>query len=163
MLASLPSQVNILLEILLALFFGGLIGFERELVGKPAGLRTHMLAAASATLFIALGNYVVNDFDFPGFVRTDPIRIIQAIIIGISFLGSGTIIQRDDGDYIAGLTTAASLLAAAGIGISVALRQFIIAGGTTLIILVVNRALGYIGHRIPDDSPPPPDHKHEET
>ena len=154
MFAAASPQLDILFEILLALVFGGLIGLERETQEKPAGLRTHMLAAASATLFIALGNYVVNEFDYPGFVRTDPIRIIQAIIIGISFLGSGTIIQRDGGDYVQGLTTAASLLAAAGIGISVALRQFVLAAGTTIIILIVNRVLGYLGRRIPNDSRP---------
>jgi putative Mg2+ transporter-C (MgtC) family protein len=154
MFAAASSQLDILSEILLALVFGGLIGLERETQEKPAGLRTHMLAAASATLFIALGNYVVNEFDYPGFVRTDPIRIIQAIIIGISFLGSGTIIQRDGGDYVQGLTTAASLLAAAGIGISVALRQFVLAAGTTIIILIVNRVLGYLGSLIPNDSRP---------
>ena len=154
MFAAASPQLDILFEILLALVFGGLIGLERETQEKPAGLRTHMLAAASATLFIALGNYVVNEFDYPGFVRTDPIRIIQAIIIGISFLGSGTIIQRDGGDYVQGLTTAASLLAAAGIGISVALRQFVLAAGTTIIILIVNRVLGYLGSLIPNDSRP---------
>lgn len=155
MFVSWSQQSEVLLELLIALFLGGLIGLERETQQKPAGLRTHMLAAASAALFIALGNLVVTEFEYPGFVRTDPIRIIQAIIIGISFLGSGTIIQARDGDNIEGLTTAASLLAAAGIGISVALGQFILAAGTTFIILIVNRLLGSLEARLDTDQSSP--------
>lgn len=134
-------QVQILAEILLAAFLASLIGLERELAGKPAGLRTHMLVGASATLLIALGNIVVSEFEFPGFVQTDPIRIIQAIIVGISFLGAGTILQREHEGKVEGLTTSASLLAVAAIGISVALRLFILSIATTAIILLVNRAL----------------------
>ena len=151
----ISPQFEVLLEILLALIFGGVIGFERELQDKPAGLRTHMLAAGTAALFIALGNFVVNEFEYPSFVTTDPIRIIQAIIVGISFLGAGTILQRNDGGGIEGLTTAASVLAAAGVGISLALRLYILAIGMTALILITNRLFGFLEarylHRIQSD------------
>lgn len=136
-------QLQIIGEITLSAFLAGLIGFERETASKPAGLRTHMLVGASATLLIALGNFVVSEFDFPEFVQTDPIRIIEAIIVGISFLGAGTILQREREGRIEGLTTSASLLAVAAIGIGVALRLFVLAAATTGIILVVNRALNW--------------------
>ncbi|MFP3855001.1 MAG: MgtC/SapB family protein [Anaerolineales bacterium] len=144
------DQLEILLEILLALILGGLIGFERELKDKPAGLRTHMLAAGSAALFIELGNFVVTEFDYPSFVTTDPIRIIQAIIVGISFLGAGTILQRNDGSSVEGLTTAASILAAAGVGMSSAMRLFVLAAGMTALILITNRLLGFLEARYLD-------------
>lgn len=134
-------QLQILGEILLAAFLASLIGFERELAGKPAGLRTHMLVGASATLLVALGNIVVSEFEFPGFVQTDPIRIIEAIIVGISFLGAGTILQREREGQVEGLTTSASLLSVAAIGIGVALRLFVLSIATTAIILGVNWAL----------------------
>lgn len=136
-------QLQIIGEIVLSAFLASLIGFEREVAGKPAGLRTHMLVGASATLLIALGNFVVSEFDFPEFVQTDPIRIIEAIIVGISFLGAGTILQREREGRVEGLTTSASLLAVAAIGIAVALRLFVLAAATTGIILLVNRALNW--------------------
>ncbi len=143
----LSFQIEVLMEISLALIFGGLIGLERELRDKPAGLRTHMLAAGSSALFIALGNYIVQEFTFPAYVTTDPIRIIQAIIVGISFLGAGTILQRNDGGGVEGLTTAASVLASAGVGISLAMRLFVIATGMTALILITNRLLGLLEAR----------------
>ena len=138
-------QLQIIGEIGLSAFLAGLIGFEREVADKPAGLRTHMLVGASATLLVALGNFVVSEFDFPEFVQTDPIRIIEAIIVGISFLGAGTILQREREGRVEGLTTSASLLAVAAIGISVALRLFVLSIATTVLILIVNRALNWFG------------------
>lgn len=137
------AQLQILGEILLAAFLASLIGFERELAGKPAGLRTHMLVGTSATLLVALGNIVVSEFEFPGFVQTDPIRIIEAIIVGISFLGAGTILQREREGQVEGLTTSASLLAVAALGIGVALRLFVLSIATTVVILMVNWALNH--------------------
>jgi putative Mg2+ transporter-C (MgtC) family protein len=103
-----------------------------------------MLAAGSAALFIALSNHVVSEFDFPAFVRTDPIRIIRAIIVGVSFFGAGTILKRESQGRVEGLTTAAAQLAAAGVGIAVALRLWLVSVGTTVLILVVNLVPGMI-------------------
>jgi putative Mg2+ transporter-C (MgtC) family protein len=108
----------------LAALLGGVIGLERELADKPAGLRTHILVAVAAALFVILGFAAVETFrehDLPG-VRTDPIRILQAIVIGVSFLGAGTIL-RDRSGEVEGLTTAASVLIAASLGAAVALGQ----------------------------------------
>lgn len=145
------SQLFALAEIVLAMFLGGLIGFEREMANKPAGLRTHMLVAGSATLLVVLGNVIVLSFGqaIPADnLRSDPIRIIQAIIVGISFLGAGTIFQREKADQIEGLTTSASILFTAGVGIAVALRQDILAVSSTILLLLITRLLGLLENRL---------------
>lgn len=150
--AAQSLQVEVLSGMLLSLFLGGLIGYEREAAHKPAGLRTHMIVAAAVTLFVHLGSVVVQQFEQSAaemsMVRTDPIRIIEAIISGVAFLGAGTIIRRR-GD-VEGLTTAASILFTAAVGVAVALSQFIIAVGATAVALltlrfvhILERRLGY--------------------
>jgi putative Mg2+ transporter-C (MgtC) family protein len=144
-------QLFVLAEIVLAMFLGGAIGFERESANKPAGLRTHMLVAGGAALLVALGNIIVLTFgqSIPtDNLRSDPIRIIQAIIVGISFLGAGTIFRREKGDEIEGLTTSASILFTAGVGIAVALEQFILAISSTILLLLITRILGLVENRI---------------
>ena len=143
-------QLGVLAAILLSFLLGGLIGYEREVANKPAGLRTHMLVAAAATLLVRLGSIVVNQFEQlnlgPNLVRTDPIRIIEAIISGVAFLGAGTIIRR--GRDIEGLTTAASILFTAAVGVAVALSQFIIAIGSTLLALATLRFIHVLEDRL---------------
>ena len=150
------AQAQVLGEVLLAVVLGGLIGLERELAKRPAGLRTHILVVVSSTLMVTLGNVIVSKFQQPDFVTVDPIRIIEAIVVGISFLGAGTIMRHRDEGYIEGLTTAASILVAAAIGIAVALNLILISVGTTLIVLVINRGLNafeeWLHKRVGEDS-----------
>jgi putative Mg2+ transporter-C (MgtC) family protein len=84
-------------------------------------------------------------------ISADPIRLIQGIVIGISFIGGGTIIRDARTQHVEGLTTAASLLLTGGIGIAVALRQFVVAVGITLLTTIVLRVLvsveGYVRRR----------------
>ncbi|NDJ78514.1 MAG: MgtC/SapB family protein [Chloroflexi bacterium] len=130
---------------------GAAIGLERELVGKPAGLRTHMLVAGAAALFVALGSVIIEHFkDVVGddLVRSDPVRIMQAIVTGVSFLGAGTILRDRSRNQIEGLTTAASLLFAAAVGGSVALAQFIVAIGGTVLVLITLRGLGIVEEKM---------------
>jgi putative Mg2+ transporter-C (MgtC) family protein len=129
-------------KILLSVVLGGIIGYERELAHKPAGLRTHMLVAASATLIVGLGNILVANFQTTEHVTTDPIRLIEAVIVGVSFLGTGTILQRETELRVEGLTTAASLLFTAGIGISVAANQIILSVGAVVLTLIITRGIG---------------------
>jgi putative Mg2+ transporter-C (MgtC) family protein len=103
------TDVAVLLRILLATVLGGAIGWERETTGKAAGLRTHMLVCAGATLFIALGNLLAATFEVDEFIRADPLRIIEAIVAGVSFLGAGTIFVSRGERQVVGLTTAASI------------------------------------------------------
>ncbi len=138
------TELAIVGEVLLAGLFGGLIGFEREASNKPAGLRTHILVAMSAALLVALGNIIAQHVDDQSLVATDPVRIIQAIVVGISFLGAGTILQHEKKGHVEGLTTSASILATAAIGITVAVRYFVLAALVTLTILVVNWLLSHL-------------------
>lgn len=145
------DQLQILGTVALAMVLGGFIGAERELADKPAGLRTHMLVAAAAALLVGLGDVVVQRFDgtaVAGVVRSDPIRILEAIITGVSFLGAGTIIQRRGEPGVQGLTTAASVLFTAGIGVTVALSQFLLAAGGTILALIVLRTIALLERRL---------------
>ena len=109
------SQLEIIAEVGLAMLLGGLIGFERESADKPAGFRTHMLVAGAATLLVGLGDALLTSFDVETGTQivSDPIRIVEAIITGVSFLGAGTIFRSERGETVRGLTTAASLLLSA--------------------------------------------------
>jgi putative Mg2+ transporter-C (MgtC) family protein len=137
-------QLNVLAEIALAMALGGAIGFERELAARPAGLRTHMMVAGAAALFVALGDVFLQRLhaNRPEGVPADPLRIIEAIITGVSFLGAGTIFRKNDS--VEGLTTAASILITAGLGIAVALRQWLLAVALCALIVLVLRGLGSI-------------------
>ena len=136
-------QFEIIGEVALAMLLGGIIGFEREMADKPAGFRTHMLVAGAAALLVGLGDALLLRFLREGqaSVTADPIRIVEAIVTGISFLGAGTIFRRDKSEQVQGLTTAASILLCAAVGISVALRQFVLAVGVTVLALIVLRGL----------------------
>ncbi|QDU37497.1 putative Mg(2+) transport ATPase [Maioricimonas rarisocia] len=153
---SLPSDLESFAMVALAGLLGGVIGFEREIADKPAGLRTHIFVAAGAALLVLLAEGAVDFFRRSGSdteIAADPIRIIQAIVIGISFLGTGTIIHRG-GDEVEGLTTAASIFLTAAIGIAVALDRIWLAVGTTLLALLVLTMVNWIEWKLLDKSPP---------
>lgn len=136
-------ELEIVAEVALAMVLGGLIGMERESADKPAGFRTHMLVAGAAALLVGLGDALLTRYDSETGVpiRADPIRIVEAIVTGISFLGAGTIFRARSKDTVQGLTTAAALLLSSAIGIAVALRQFALAVSVTLLALLVLRVL----------------------
>jgi putative Mg2+ transporter-C (MgtC) family protein len=137
--------------VVLAAGFGAIIGMEREFADKPAGLKTHMFVCAASAMLMLLGNSVLNRFQQEEGLRavtTDPIRTIQAIVLGISFLGAGTIVHHGE-DRVEGLTTAASILLTAGIGIAVAVGQFVLAAGTAGLGVIVLIGVGLIEKRLP--------------
>lgn len=135
------------IKVTLAMILGGLMGMERELAQKPAGLRTHMLVAGASSFLVVLGDIMIRNYSgitlFEESVQADPIRIMDAIITGISFLGAGTIIFNDN-DTVEGLTTAASILFAAAIGIAVALQQYLLATVLTILAIIILYGLGFI-------------------
>lgn len=140
-------QLRVLLDVVIAILLGGLLGLEREKKDKPAGFRTNMLVAGAASLLLVLGQYIAEEMQqaliLEG-VSVDPTRIIHAIIVGASFIGAGTIIKSPKEETIKYLTTAATILFSAGIGISVGLRLYIIAIGVTLLGLIINFLLSMI-------------------
>lgn len=108
------SIVDMTLRMLLAVVVGGLVGYERETHGRPAGLRTHILVCLGSALF------TITSIQMAG-IRYDPGRIAAQIVSGIGFLGAGTIIRQ--GSVVRGLTTAASLWTVAAIGIAVGIGR----------------------------------------
>jgi putative Mg2+ transporter-C (MgtC) family protein len=137
-------ELYILFQACVALFLGGLIGWEREAAGKWAGLRTHMLVCLAAMMFVRIGQFLIEDSQemlSSETLRTDPVRIIEAIVTGIAFLGAGTVFRDPDASKMRGLTTAASLLVIAPIGVAVAIDRYVLAVGITLLALFVLRIM----------------------
>ncbi len=136
------QELQLLIRLLVAAALAGLLGWERESARKSAGLRTHMLVGIAAALYTSIGQLAATEIA-PGSDRfqADPIRAIQAVAIGIGFLGSGVIFMSRTEDRVYGLTTAASVWATAAIGIAAGLEHYILAVGATLLLLFVLRAL----------------------
>lgn len=135
-------QIQLLITLLIAIFLGGLIGLDREIADKPAGLRTHMLVAGASALLVGLSDDIITAVHVSdSLIRSDPIRIVEAIITGITFLGAGTIIRYREEAEVEGLTTAASLFFAVSIGITVALSLYVLAVGATFITVLILRGV----------------------
>ncbi len=145
------SQLNTLLNVAIAAGLTGLIGLEREAKNKPAGFRTNMIVGSASALLLSLGKTLVDSYyksNLTELIQADPTRIIEAIILGISFIGAGTILKVGQEDKVYYLTTAATVLFSAGIGIAVALEQYILASTATLLLLVINRIFKWIYNRM---------------
>jgi putative Mg2+ transporter-C (MgtC) family protein len=124
-----------IVRVSLAFLLGGVVGFERESVQRPAGLRTHMLVAAGCACFTVASVY---GFEGMGTVR-DPARLAAQILTGIGFLGAGTIFRT--GSTVRGLTTASSIWVTASIGVVAGLGMFWLAMFTTLLTWFTLRVL----------------------
>ena len=133
----MPSKLELVLRLIAALLLGGAIGFEREVTGQVAGLRTHMCVALGAALFA-----IVSAFGFEEFVRiraesnlqVDVTRVASNIVTGIGFLGGGAIIK--EGATVRGLTTAASLWVTAAVGTTVAMGEYLVAAVCTVALVL---------------------------
>ncbi|HZH44329.1 MAG TPA: MgtC/SapB family protein [Lysobacter sp.] len=135
----------------IAMLLGGVIGYERELKQRPAGFRTHMLVAGAASLLLGIGQLVLSRETAPHglHVQVDPLRLVEAVIAGVSFIGAGTIFGRRGAASVAGITTAASLLMVAVIGVACGLRYYALALSATVMTLLVltllNRLERWVG------------------
>lgn len=125
------SDGEVVLRLLLAVLLSGLVGLEREAKGRAAGFRTHILVCVGSSLIMLTGIYLFTLYRGAGL---DPTRLAAQVVSGIGFLGAGTIIQFRDS--IRGLTTAASVWAAAGIGIAIGAGFYVGALATTIIVLL---------------------------
>jgi len=96
-------------------------------------------------VLVGVARLMVSDFmtETPGTIRTDPIRAIEAVAVGVSFLGAGTIFRRGE-DTVTGLTTAASMWLVAAIGISVAVEKYVLSIGVTVLVLIVLVAIRFV-------------------
>jgi putative Mg2+ transporter-C (MgtC) family protein len=137
-----------LLRLALAAVLGGLIGMERELREREAGLRTHLLVALGSALFTIVGAYGFHAFLDSGanVVRADPTRIAAQIVTGIGFLGAGAIIRQ--GLSVRGLTTAATLWVVAAVGLAAGAGYYSAAVITTALVLIALYPLRILAYRI---------------
>lgn len=150
--ADLPSaglfvsvlRLDLLAKLALAVLLGGTVGLERELSGKPAGLRTNILICVGSAMLMDLS--VRIGITESGVRIGDPARLAAQVVSGIGFLGAGTILQARG--TVVGLTTAATIWVVAAIGLTIGAGSFIEAAGATLLVASVLYGLGRVEKRL---------------
>lgn len=156
---SLPDAAEVtrvMVRLLLAALLGGIVGYEREHKGKAAGLRTHMLVAMGAALFVLVPERGGMDI-------ADMSRVIQGVVAGVGFLGAGAIIKRHSEEQVQGLTTAAGIWMTAAIGVACGLGREAIALLATLLAIVILVMLPHVVSAPPPHDDAEPDTKPRET
>jgi putative Mg2+ transporter-C (MgtC) family protein len=148
-LGDVATATRVGLRLVLAALLGGVLGYNRERMGKAAGVRTHMLVAIGSALFVIAPREVDND---PQAIS----RVIQGLVAGIGFLGAGAILKRQREDEIEGLTTAASIWTTAAIGVTVAMGRGSTAVVATVLSLFILRVLPIFGRKHNNNSNRPP-------
>jgi len=139
------DYVEIFIRLTAATLLGGVLGLDRELKSKPAGLRTHALVALGSALATLVTIQFVGDIDRGAITRT-----IQGIIAGVGFLGGGAILRAKDRDEVTGLTTAASIWLVAALGVACGGGFWIsslVSVVLALLVLVVGRPIEGFVHR----------------
>jgi putative Mg2+ transporter-C (MgtC) family protein len=142
--AGLPDArqfARIVIRLLVAMLLGALVGIQREQTGKPAGLRTHMLVAMGAALFVLAPVEA-------GMTSDDLSRVIQGLATGIGFIGGGAILKLSEEREIKGLTTAAGVWMTAAMGVAVGLGRIGMALLSALLTWFILAVVGKIEHRI---------------
>ena len=122
-------ELEMVLRLLLAAALGAIIGYQRERASKPAGLRTHILICLGAAMFTVASIYGFGS-------GSEPARVAAGVVAGIGFIGAGAIIQSREG-IVAGLTTAATIWAVAGIGLAAGAGLYLVSAVATFLILIV--------------------------
>src|SRR6476659_10032945 len=136
-------RVDPLIKLALAVLLGGIIGFEREIAGKPAGLRTNILICIGAALLMDVSTRVGL---IDGHRIGDPARIAAQVVSGVGFLGAGTIMQSQG--VVTGLTSAATIWVVAAIGMSVGAGYYVEGVGAGLLVTFVLAGLGSLEHYV---------------
>jgi len=147
-----PAQITrIAVRLLLAALLGGALGYERERSGQAAGIRTHMLVAMGAALFVLVPHQAGMAIDGLG-------RVVQGIVTGVGFLGAGAIIKHRSRETVHGLTTAAGVWMTAAIGVACGLGRETTAVISTILALAVLSLVPHSLRRNAADAPgQPPD------
>lgn len=157
-LISVAGQGTMLMQLSFAMFLGLILGMERSIAGKSAGMRTYALVSLGSCMFVIISSYVsaanMNYFSF------DPLRVTAGIITGVGFLGAGIIILREA--HLRGLTTAAGLWVAAGIGVATGFELYLLAFFTTILTLTVFTIMWFAEEKIKSISKTQPQPNYEE-
>jgi putative Mg2+ transporter-C (MgtC) family protein len=132
------SITDMTVRVIMIVLLAGVVGLDRELKHKPAGIKTHILVGLGSAVFTIMSIWFYYEFQPKG-AQVDPSRIAAQIVTGIGFLGAGTIIQF--GGSVIGLTTAASLWSVAGIGVAVGAGNYYLAIISTVVIILVFLAI----------------------
>lgn len=132
---ALDDQVWVLVNALIATICGILVGLDRELADKPAGIRTHALVGGAAAVVVGVGRVINNTFD-----TGDPTRALHAVITGIGFLGAGVIYTRAR-EQVSGLTTAATIFFTAAVGVAIGLGAQVVGLLATVMALLILRVV----------------------
>jgi len=133
---------EVVFQLFLAVLLGGVIGLEREVKRKGAGLQTYSLVCLGACLFTIMGIGLLDSLIEEKGIIIDPLRLVQAVAIGIGFIGAGTIIQR--GSFVEGLTTAAGLWVVSAIGVVIGARFYLVAILSAFLSLVILVGFGFL-------------------
>ncbi|MEL0539406.1 MgtC/SapB family protein [Staphylococcus debuckii] len=128
-------QLDLFLRIFIAAICGATIGYERTVRLKSAGIRTHILVAAASALFLIISKYGFNDILHETNISLDPSRIGAQVVSGISFIGAGTILIRNQN--VNGLTTAAGIWITSGIGMALGSGLYFIGIVSTILIVII--------------------------
>lgn len=146
---SIPADGwSLAMRLALAAFLGGILGLNREMAFKPAGMRTHALVSLGSALATITGLALTQP---PGDDTAAPARIIQGIVAGVGFIGSGVILHRRDNHTVEGLTTAASIwvIAATGVAVGAGLwRASAIVVIISLVLLIIGSPIDRFVHRL---------------
>ena len=147
---SIPTDfLDICARLGVAALLGGMVGFERDIHGRSAGLRTHLLVSLGSALFMIL-SLMMPQLNQPGSIAADPGRIAAQIITGIGFLGAGVIVKQ--GVTVRGLTTAACLWVAAALGMASAAGLYPVALGVALLTVAVLVGLNVLEQKFRHDT-----------
>ncbi len=136
MIELIPSLSNeIVMRLILAVILGALLGLERTLAGKTAGMRTYTLVTLGSAIFIIVSQLITDHYFTLGVRAFDPLRVASQLVVGIGFLGAGLIIFQDQ--KLRGLTTAAGLWVACALGMAIGFGLYLLAIAATILTLFI--------------------------
>ncbi len=148
LLGEVPTFIAVGIQVIFAIVMGGLVGFDREVKMKAAGLKTNIMICLGATLYTTMSLIYFHSVE--GTVTADPNRVAAQIVSGIGFLGAGAIIQGKGS--VTGLTTAATMWVVAAIGYTIGMGQLMVASLFSITVLVILRLINPLNKIIESDS-----------
>jgi putative Mg2+ transporter-C (MgtC) family protein len=150
------SVTEVAIRLVVAVVIGGIIGWDRERLNKPAGIRTHMLVSLGSATFTLLGFEVGEHYSKEGF---DPTRVLQGVVGGIGFLGAGAILQNRG--QVSGITTAAGVWVAGALGAAAGVGAYVLALAATVLAFAILAAGGKLDQLVgkSQDADPEPEPK----